>query len=221
MIYLSLWRCLRIPWLNKHERDRPANIFPLANGTRVWKVGKHPTPVHPKVEQIQILSVLRFNLSAAPWGHGTAPSNLSLAIGLLPLTSPKVLSPSATTRCGHMCPHPPLLPDCCSYKTIWNLAELEQETVSLSSTAAHFTCALSMPRDLPDLKTHLGTVSGFRNMFPSVQCRISSNACLKFQRKGIGVVVVSEWGIWVDCTWAIMKKGNPFQTKSSGSQIKS
>lgn len=40
-------------------------------------------------------------------------------------------------------------------------------------------------------------------------------ACLKFQRKGIDFVVVSELGTWTDCTWAIMKKGNPFQTKNS------
>lgn len=128
MIYLSFLRYLRIPWLNKHEGDWPANIFVLQKN-RCAKVRTHPLSLTLRYH-IQILSMIGFNLSPLPQRHGTATSNLSLAIGLLPLTLPKVLSPSARTGHSHMWSFP-LLPDCSSYKTIWNLGDLEQKTVSL------------------------------------------------------------------------------------------
>lgn len=189
------------------------------------RLGSTPLFVHLSMEQIQILSLLRFNLSPRPWRRGTAPSNLSLAIGLLPLTSPMVLSPSARNRCGHTWPLS-LLPDCSSYKTIWNLGDLEQEIVSLSS--------LRLECISPVHWVHPETYLIWRAMWG--QSRVSETcfqvfnldsllrhfyACLKFQRKGIDFVAVSELGTWTGCTWAIIKKGNLFQSKNSGSQIRS
>lgn len=101
MIYLSFLRYLRILWLNKHESDWPANIFILQKN-RYAKVRTHSALTHSAIYQIQILSMIGFNLSPLPQGHGTATSNLSLAISLLPLTLPKVLSPWARTGHSHV-----------------------------------------------------------------------------------------------------------------------
>lgn len=152
------------------------------------------------MEQIQILFLLRFNLSLCPWRGGTAPSNLSLAIGLLPLTSPTVLSPSARIDRGHTCPLS-LLPNCSSYKTIWNLGEWEQETVSLSSL--RLECISPVHWVHPE--TYLIWRAMWGQSWVSETCFRVFNlesllwhfyACLKFQRKGIDFVVVSELGTW-------------------------
>lgn len=112
-------------WLNKHQTDRPTNqIFESHEETGVQKLENITTPTCPGMYQIQILSILRFNLSHFPRSPDSARSNLSLAIGPLPLTPPKALSPLARTH--HMCSCS-LLPSCSSCKTIWNLGNSEQQ----------------------------------------------------------------------------------------------
>lgn len=128
-------------------------------------------------------------------------------------------------------PHVPLLPPAWLLQLQNNLKpgriRVRNSVFVITSIGGWSTFHLctNMPRDLPDLKRHLGAESGFRNTFPNVQFRISLlirfYACLKFQRKGIDYVAVSELGTWTDCTWVIMKEGNPFQTKNSCSQIRS
>lgn len=177
------------------------------------------------MEQIQILPVvLRFNLSPRPRRWGTAPSSLSLAIGLLPLTSPKVLSPSARIRHGHTCPFYLLRLLQLQNNLKPQRIRVRNSVFVITSTGAHFTCALICPG------TYLiwrgiwrqSWVSETRfRMFNLESLLIRFYACLKFQRKGIDYVAVSELGTWTDCTWVIMKEGNPFQTENSCSQIRS
>lgn len=133
------------------------------------------------IYQIQILSMIGFNLSPLPQRHGTATSKLSLAIGLLPLTLPKVLSPSARTGHSHSYPFP--LAWLLELQNNLKLGKFRAINIVfvITMTGEHFTQTLKMPSDSPDLKSYLGTESSLGNTFSNVQFRISSTLLCIFE----------------------------------------